>query len=437
MNAWLAMLIIAVSFFILLAMGLPIAFCLLGVSILFIAVFIGSQSLFAAYASIFRTATKAIYIAIPLFIFMAVTLQYSGIGHRFYDAQYKWFGGLNGGLAIGTVVSCTLVAAMTGLGATGVVTVGSLAYPEMEKRGYHKSISLGCIPPGGALGPLIPPSIVMIILAGFTSVSVGKLFMAGVFPGLLMSSLFCVYIVIRCRLKPELAPALPFGDRATSKEKISSLLGLALPMVLILLVLGTIYLGICTPSEAAGIGAFGALVIAALYRQLSWGNFKQIAFTALQINCMVMWLIMGGTAFASLMSIVGASPAVSSMVAGMGAGPMSVVIMVLLLSLLLGMFMDAGAVIMILIPLCVPILSQMGVDLLWFSLVFTISTVTGYVTPPFGMNLFVTKGVIRSSDVSLGDIYRAAIPFALIMLICLIICIIFPPIALWLPSMMK
>ncbi len=435
MSIELLIILIIVAFVVLLLSGLPVVFSLFGLSMLFIAIFIGPKQLQVAYTGIFGTITKEIFIAIPLFIFMAAVLQNSGLGSALYETMYRWFGGFRGGLAIGTVVIATLIAAMTGLGGTDVVIMGMLAYPEMRKRGYSKSMALGCIPAGGALGPLIPPSVVMIAIAGLGAVSVGRMFMGGVFPGLLMAFLFIVYIAVRAFLQPHLAPALPPAERATWKQKMVSLRGVVLPLILILLVLGTIYTGIATPTEAGGIGAFGALVCAAIYRQFNWRNLRDAAFMTLKVNVMVMWLLMGGSVFASFLTMVGVSQFISGTVAGLTINPTLIVFGMMFVALVMGMFIPAAAIIMILIPIFMPIIYQLGIDPTWFAVLFTINMVIGYITPPFGMNLFYMKGV-APPDVTMADLYRSIIPYTLLMFIGLIVALLYPPLLMWLPGTM-
>ncbi|MBA7692071.1 C4-dicarboxylate TRAP transporter large permease protein DctM [subsurface metagenome] len=423
------------TFIVLLLIGIPIAFCLIGTSLIFAAIFIDPAIMYTVYSNAFRTITQEVFVAVPLFVFMATILQNSGIGSALYEVLYKWFAGVRGGLAVGTIILCTLIAAMTGLGATGVVTIGYLGFPEMEKRGYDRSISLGCIPPGGALGPLIPPSVLMIVLGGFAHVSVGRLFIGGIFPGLLMAFLFIIYITIRCWHQPRLAPAMPPEDRSSWKDKVISLRGVILPITLILMVLGTIYAGIATPSEAGGVGAFGALISAAIYRRLSWKNLREATFMAAKIVAMVMWLVIGGSAFSSILLAGGINHFISDSITSLAISPMVVLLIMMVIPFLMGMFMDGGAIMMILIPIFMPVVTLLGIDPLWFSLLFTINIVIGYVTPPFGFNLFYTKG-ITPDDVTMADIYRAVIPFVVIMVVTLVLCVIFPPILTWLPNRM-
>jgi tripartite ATP-independent transporter DctM subunit len=272
---------------VLLATGFPVALCLLAISIIGILVWIRPGALAVLASLTFKMSTLDYLIAIPLYIFMATLLESSGIASAMYEAMYKWFAGLKGGLAMGTVLICTLIAALSGVAATATILMGVLAYPEMMKRGYNKRLAIGCITGGGCLGPLIPPSIPMILIASLSSISIGKLFISGVFPGLLAASLFILYIFIVCSLKPQAGPPAPPSERSTWREKLSHLKKIIAPVFLIILVLGLIYTGISTPTEAGGIGAFGALICTALFGRLTLGNLKRALTTALKINSML------------------------------------------------------------------------------------------------------------------------------------------------------
>jgi len=419
----------------LLVTGLPVAFCIMGLSVVGLLVFMGPSALSLLPYQVFANLTQPIYIAIPLFVFMAALLESSGLGAAMYDTMHKWFAGLRGGLAMGTVFICTIIAAMTGLVATAVLTMGLLAYPEMERRGYDKSISLGCIPAGGALGPLIPPSVIMIIVGGFASLSVGKLFMGGVFPGLLMSLLFMLYIGIRCFLKPKLAPALPIEERASWREKFISLRGVILPILLIALILGGIYTGIFTPTEAGGIGAFGALICAAIYRNLNWRNLKGAVEITIKITTMVLWLCIAGSSFAALVSGAGVAKFVSQAMVGLPFGPLGILGVMMGILFIMGMFIEVVPMIMITMPIFLPVTMQLGIDPLWFALLFTIAILIGVITPPYGTSLFYLKGILPP-HVKLIDIYRSVLPYVVCMLIVLVIGILWPPLLMWLPNAM-
>lgn len=411
--------------------GIPIFFGLLGMSIVFLLFFQGTSALYLSFVSMLTTVTKDIYIAVPLFVLMASLLQSSGIIGDLYSMMYKWMGGIRGGLGVGTILICTILAAMTGIGATGVISVGLMAYPEMKRRGYHKSIGLGCIPAGGALGPLIPPSVVMIIMGGFTSVSVGKLFAAGVIPGLLVSLGMIVYILVKCYVNPSLAPALSIEERINWVGKLISLRSIILPLLLIVAVLGGIYAGACTPTEAGGVGAVGAAACGLIRRRLSWDGLKEALTTTLNVTVMVMSLLIGGTIFSTLLSTTNSGPLINSIVGEMQISTIGILIIMQVIGLIMGCFMDGAAIIMITVPVFFPIVLTQGIDPLWFSFLYSMCIVIGYITPPFGMNLFYMKGIV-SGEATMGEIYHAIMPYVAIWVMVFILCIAFPDLPLWL-----
>jgi len=435
MEPGILVIIIFASLLLLLVGGVPVAFSLFGLSMVLALVAAGPKMLFVSYVTAFSTMITDILLAIPLFIFMATILGFSGVISNLYAMAYKWFGPLRGGLAIGTLVIAALIAAMSGLGATATVTLGLLALPEMLKRGYHKDIALGCIPAGGALGPVIPPSIVMIILGSLTALSVGRLFIAGVLPGLLITGMWAVYVAMRAFIRPELAPAIAPEERATWGEKIASLRYVVAPICLIVLVLGMIYAGITTPTEASSVGAAGALVCAAINRQLNWRALRSATIETTLTTGLVMWLLCGGAAFAAIMQISGLSGFIRDTMLALSQNPLILVGFMLLVAIFLGCFMDAGANLMICTPIFWPVVITLPIDPLWWGLVFTLTLCVGYITPPFGMNLFYLKG-IAPRDVTLGEIYRAIIPFCLIYFVGIAIVMLFPAIATWLPDLM-
>lgn len=434
MSVGVITLIIWVVLLILLLAGLPVAFCMVGVAAMGFLLF-AKYAIYAFYPNIVHVLTNDVYIAIPLFVFMAVTLEFSGIATALYDVMYKWFGGVRGGLAIGTVLFCTIISAITGMGATGTLTMGLIAYPEMRKRGYDKKLAIGCIPAGGTLGPIIPPSVPMIIVGGLASLSVGKLFIGGIFPGVIISFLFICYIAIKCARNPSLGPPLPLEERASLREKFISLRGVILPIALIGLVLGTIYAGVATPTEAGGIGAFGAVICAIVYRKLNLANLKQALMTTLRIMTLVMWIILGGTLFSSLCGITGVSHLMSQLITGLPIGSLGILIAMMVIVFVMGMFVDSMAIILTTLPIFMPVIYELGYDPIWFALLYVINLVIGYITPPFGSNLFYFKG-LNHREVSMADIYRSVGPYVPIMVGVLILCVIFPDILTWLPNRM-
>ena len=350
---------------------------------------------------------------------------------------YKWIGRLGGGLATGCVLICTILDAISGLGATGIVTIGPIALPEMLKRKYDKEMALGCIAAGSALGPLIPPSVIMIIIAGFTGLSVGKLFASGLFPGLLCSAGFIIYITIRCTVRPAMGPPMPKEIRITWNERLVALRSVILPVFLILSVMGTIYTGIATPTEGAAVGAFGAMICAAVNKKLTWKNVYQAGKNSLRITCMVMWLLIGGALFSALLNAIGVQESIGRALTGIHAeyGAMSVLAIMMVVVFILGMFIDGAAITVLTMPVFFPLVLTAGIDPLWFGSLFTLNICMGYLTPPFGMNLFYMKGIVPP-DITMEDIYKSIFPYVGIMVGVLIIVILLPEIAVWFPNKM-
>lgn len=429
-------LIIWVSLIVLLSTGFPVAFVLLMVSVIGIFVWVRPAALYSLVSVVLATTTLDYLIALPLFILMASILESSGIGSTMYSMIYKWFSGLRGGLAIGTVVISAVVAAMSGTASTATISMGLIAYPEMTKRHYHKSIAIGCILGGGCLGPLIPPSVPMIIVASMSGISIGKLFIGGFFPGLLTASLFIIYIGLRCLVNPKAGPSIPFEQRSSWKDKLISLRAVALPVVLVFLVLGLIYLGVSTPTEAGGIGAFGAFLCAVICGGFSWAKLRISLLTSLKLTVMLIWLIVAGNMFSSLLAATRSNLIVQEMLLNLSSGnPVLVLAVMLAITLFFGMFIDIGPIIIITLPLFVPVVNVLGIDLLWFGLIYTMTLLIGLITPPFGIVLFYFKG-LQHQGVTIMDIYKAAGPFIFLMILALILCMVFPEIAVWLPGQM-
>jgi tripartite ATP-independent transporter DctM subunit len=427
-------LVVLGSLFILLFSGLPVAFSLMSCALIFTVFFWSPSALYVASTAIISNLTKDLYLAVPMFVFMALLLERSGIAEDLFDVIYKLFPEVPAGLAVGTVFMCALVDAMSGLGGTAVITIGVLALPEMRKRGYDKRIYLGCIPAGGSLGPLIPPSVLMILIGGMMGTSVGKLFACGMIPGVLCAFLFMVYLVIRNLIQPSLAPSLPINERLPWRARVVALKGIILPVILVIIVLGSIYTGAATPTEGASVGAVGAALCGIVKRRLNFTELKEATIGSLKINCMVLWLLIGGSMFASMMSATGISALLVSYLPG-PKDPMLTVIYMQIIPFIMGMFMDGAAITVICIPIFGPLILSMGVDPYWFGTLFCISLITGYLTPPFGMNLFYTKG-IAPPDITMGDLYKSVTPYIIIEVGVICLVYIFPSLALWLPSLM-
>ena len=435
MSIELVTLLLFGSLVLVLLMGLPLAFVLGGLAVVFVLILWGPLGLYEVALKTYIQMSNFVLVACPLFIFMANILQRSGIADDLYEAMYRWFGRLRGGLAMGTVVICAMFAAMSGISGAATVSMGLIALPSMRRYNYDKDITIGSIAGGGALGILSPPSVTMIILGLFAEVSIGALFAGGVFAGLFLALLFIVYIGIRCAIQPHLGPPVPMEERSSWSDKFMSLRALVLPMALIIAVLGSIFMGVATPTEAAAVGAVGSLISAAVYRKLNWRMFQEVLNETLKLSGMVLWIIYGAACFVAVYQAVGAQELVAGLFEAIPGGRWGILIAMQFSFFVLGAFIDPTGIIMITAPLYFPIIRSLGFDPVWFGVLFIINMEMAYLTPPFGYNLFYMKAV-APKDITLLDIYRSIIPFVILQGIALVICIIFPQIILWLPRMM-
>ena len=424
-----------ITLFLGLFLGLPVALGLGGTAVIFAAIF-EPRSLLAIPSAFFYTPWNQVLVTVPLFLFMGSLIRFSGIAEAAYDAVYKLIGHIHGGLAMGTVVVCTIFAAITGITPPATITMGQIAYPSMMKYKYKKAIAIGSIGSGGALGALIPPSVPFIFYGLLAKVSIGGLFLGGVLPGLMLASFYIIYIGVRCRLQPHIGPTIPAEEQFSVGEKVRALLNIWPFLVLILMVLGAIWGGIATPSEAAAFGATGALLINLIYRRLTWQVLKDSLETTIKLSGMGFWILIGANIYLNIFNSLGCQELVTTMVLGMPGGETGIILMMMFIVLLLGMVMDDWAIIMLCTPLYVPILNELGVDKLWFGVLFIVNIQVAYLTPPFGFVLFWIKSVMPP-DVTMGDIYRSVGPFILLQLLGLALIFLFPQIGTWLPSLMN
>ena len=434
MDPGLVTIIIFSSAILLVFSGLGIAFAL-GASALIVGYFLwGWQAFPMIYTSAQSVMTSFLLVAVICFVFMAMVLETSGIAEDLFQAMHGWLGSIAGGLAVGTIVICTLFAAMSGISATATMTMGLIALPAMRKRGYSKSMAVGPIAAGGALGVLIPPSILMIIYGLLAEVSIGQLFMGGFLAGLMLSALFITYIIIRSRLQPNQAPPLPVEDRLTFKEKIVMTRGLILPILIIIAVLGSIFAGIATPTEASAVGAAGAVISALIHRKFTFRRMGKAGLEAMRLTSAVLWLIIGAKAFAVIYAAIGGKAVVLGLMTPFLETPFVLLIMFQVLFFVLGCIMEPGAIIVIFSPIFVPLVEAAGFDPVWFGVLFVVNMQMGFLTPPFGYNLFYLRAV-APPDISITDIYKSILPYVLIQAVGLILCIAFPQIILWLPTL--
>lgn len=389
-----------------------------------------------AFAS-FSVIGWYVLLTIPLFIFMGMILAHSGIADDLYTAMYLWFGRLKGGLAIGTVGLVSLIAAMSGLSFAATVTAGTIALPAMLKRKYDKSLVLGLILASGTLGFIIPPSIVFILYGLIASVSIGHLWIAGIIPGALMAAMYCAYVGIRCRINPQLGPALPPEMQVSWREKIRSLASGIAPIIIIFVVLGLLFMGITSLIECGAIGVIGALVAAALHRRLSWQMLKKVMDETMKSTTMCMWILMASLLFSSVFDGLGAIHVIENILNIAPGGALGTIIFMQFTFFGLGMMMDDTAMLLIVAPLYIPIVAKLGFSLVWYGVLYTLNVQMAYVSPPFGWNLFIMRGIVsKDSGITILDIYKSVLPYIGIQAICLGMVIAFPQIALWLPGMM-
>jgi len=416
--------------------GLPLTFTLGATSVATVLLMWGTEGgtsmIYYSFLSITYNFSLS---AIPLFIFLGVVLEKSGIGEDFYDMIYKWLGGIPGGLAIGTLGVCAIVAAMVGQTGPATIMMGLIALPAMLKFGYDKRMCTGAIQAGGALGILIPPSVTFIIYGFLAQQSVGRLFAAGVMPGILLTILFMVYVLVRCKIQPHMGPPLPKEERATWAEKFKSLKGIILPSLLIFIVLGLIVFGVTSSTESAGIGAAGALLCAALRGTFNMKMLKNAVYSTANIMGTVMWIMIPAVAFSKIYQGLGAQQLVENFIQYFQLGPYGVLALMMLSYYLLGCFLETGAIIFLTIPLYLPIIINFGFDPIWFGVLYVMNMESAYLTPPYGFNLFYMKA-IAPKEVTLVDIYWSVVPFVGLQVLGLIIVIIFPEIALWLPNLL-
>ncbi len=376
-------------------------------------------------------------LTLPLFIFMGYMLSESGIAGDLYRMFHVWMGPLNGGLAIGTVILMVAISAMNGLSVAGMAVGSSIALPEMLKRGYNKVMVTGVIQAGSSLGIMIPPSVVLVLYGMIARQPVGQLWLAGVFPGLLLAGLFIIYITIRCKLQPHLGPALPVEERRgiSWSEKFSLLRAGILPLVIIFSMTGLFMLGVTSLVESSAVGA-GAATLAALFKgRLTRKVLDDTLHKSLSVSCMFMWVILAALCFGAVFDGLGAVHAIESLfLEEWNLSPWGVLIMMQLSYIIMGMFLDDTAMLVIVAPLYVPLVISLGFNPIWYGVLYTVTCQIAYMTPPFGYNLFLMRAM-APKEITLIDIYRSIIPFVLIMTLGLALIMLYPQIALWLPNL--
>ncbi|MGD2125687.1 MAG: TRAP transporter large permease subunit [Desulfobacteraceae bacterium] len=435
MTETLAVLMV-ISLVISLLIGYPVAFTLGGIALIFGSIGFGLDFFSLLPMRIWTRMTSFILVAVPLFVFMGVMLERSGLAEELLETMSTLFGRLRGGLAVSVVIVGALLAASTGIIGATVVTMGIIALPVMLRKGYQAELATGTISAAATLGQIIPPSIVLVILGDIMGVPVGSLFAGGTIPGIILVGLYVIFTLIYAFLKPEAAPGLSKEEVAEIRAKeltIQVLKALVPPAVLILAVLGTIFFGIASPTEAAAVGAFGAMIMTMAKGKFTLTVLKDVMTATTRLCSMVFLILLGATAFGLVFRGLGGDQMVRSFLEGIGGGQWGILAVVMFVLFLLGFFLDFIEITFIVVPILAPIIIDLGINPLWFAILIAVNFQTSFLTPPFGFALFYLKGVCPP-EVTTGHIYRGIIPFVTIQLIGLALIIAFPELVTWLPS---
>jgi tripartite ATP-independent transporter DctM subunit len=419
--------------------GFPLAFVVGSVGLIVGYLLLGPQAFEIIYSRLYSLSLNYPLLAVPLFTFMGVILQRSGIADGLFDALYLWLGGFRGGLAVATIIFGTVLAACLGVITAAVTMLTLIALTPMVTRGYDKSLACGAVCAGGTLGILIPPSVMLVIYGPMAQLSVGKLFMAAMFPGLLLSVLYCTYVAVRCLLQPDAGPSIPMADRQVPFLVKTKKLAYSLfpPAILILSVLGAIFFGIAPPTEAASVGAFTATLLTVAYRKFSFDMLKHTALETLRVSSFVLLIGCLSFAFVGVFISLGGADVVSNVILAAPGGRWGAFIMVMFVVFMLGMFIDWIGIVFIMVPILAPIGPALGFDALWFGMMICVNLQMSFMTPPFAVSIFVCRGTAAPElGVSITDIIRGVIPFVILIIVALVMCTIWPQIILWLPGKM-
>lgn len=417
--------------------GFPTAFVLGGLSMVSGLLFLGPE-VFGFFVVRLEGVMKSYtLLAVPLFLFMGVFIEKSGIAERLFSSLYLLLGGLRGGLGISTIAISALFAAATGVVGASEITIGLMALPAMLARNYDKSMACGSVCAGGTLGILIPPSIMIVIYGPIAGLSVGKLFLGAIIPGLLLATMYIIYIAVRCYLKPEEGPPMPTEERAVPLKRKLFLLSTSIlpPAVLIFAVLGSIFFGIAAVTEAAAVGAIASIVLAAAYGRLNFSLMKEACIQTLQITSMILMIAVAAAFFSTVFVAIGGDEVISGLFLNLPFGRWGILFSIMILLIILGMVIDWIGIVFIVVPLITPIGNALGFDPIWFALLVMVNLQISFLTPPFAYSIFYLKG-ITPPEVSTTDIYRGVIPFVGLQIIGLALCVIFPKLITFLPSLM-
>jgi tripartite ATP-independent transporter DctM subunit len=438
MEWWVVLIILCAGFIILLATGLPVAFCLGILNVGSLLVFFpgGIKALGAIANGTFDSVSSFVFVAIPLFVLMGSVLTHTGLAFKAITALDLWVGRVPGRIAVVGMASGVIFGAASGSSMASTATIGKVLVPEMLNRGYARWLAMGSIACTGGIDMLIPPSALMVIFAGIASMPVGQLLIGGIIPGIIMASCLSLFIILITKLKPGIAPPHEGRGRITIRERLASLKDIAPIGVLMIAVLGTIFFGIATPSESAAMGAFASFVVAAVYRKLTLESVKKSLFSTITVTGMALLIITTSKVFSQVMAYTGVSTGLIETITALPVHPLVILFGMNLIVFIMGCFMDAVPIMLIIIPIFLPIAKDMGMNILWWAMIMMVNIGLGLITPPFGMNLFVIRSVTPGNP-DLLEVYRAILPFVLIELIGMTIFILVPSTITWLPGLMR
>ena len=436
MEWWMWFILIMGSFLVLLAIGLPVFLSFMAVNVVCIYILWGGATGMSQFVhSIFSSISTFVLLPIPLFIIMGEILVFSGVFVKAVDVLDLWMGRISGRLCIITIGAATIFSCISGSAMACTAMLGSLLLPDMLRRGYHKSMAVGsCM--SGSLDMIIPPSALAVVLGSLADISIGRLLISGLLPGFVMAGLYAVYILIRCKIQPSMAP--PYTPKRVSwSEKIILTIKYVMPFfVIIVLVLGTILLGLATPTESAAIGTLASFILVALYKKLTWKVIIETVKGSLQITVMMFMILTGATAFSQILAYTGASQGLLQFVLGFELSPYAILAMMMAILLFMGSLMEPVAIMMVTIPIFLPIIRAFEWDSVWFGLLYLINMSVGMKSPPFGLCLFVMQGVVPPG-ISTMDVYKSVTPFILLDMVAITIFVFFPQIVTILPNLMK
>ena len=433
----ISLLMLAAFVLLIIVLGMPIAFATGLIAVVFCAAFADLDSLAIVTFRTYGFVNSYVLLSVPMFLMMANILDKSGVAHDLYDALKIWAGRLPGGVAVMTLIAASVMAAMTGIIGGEVILLGLVALPQMLRLRYDSKLAIGVVCAGGSLGTMIPPSLVLVFYGLTTSVSIGDLFVASTIPGVLLALIYIVYVLIRCGLNPALGPPAPPEMRNIPlRAKFAALKKVILPLLIIFSVLGSIYGGITSVSEAAAMGVAGVIVAAAIRRTLNYTMLRDSLFSAMSTCGLLIWLSIGANAMVGVYNLLGGITYLKSIMTGLPLEPIGVILIMMAIFLLLGMFMDWFSIMLLTMPIFAPTVTALGYDLIWFGVLFNITMQVGYLSPPFGQAAFYLKSV-TPPEISLNHIFVSLLPFIGLQIIGLLIVLFIPDVALWLPRWLQ